>query len=82
MRRLKLEQNHYFGLPNLNYADWKKEGQLFVKLVLSVWLFIFILSTVKIFIPEEKFKQLILPPKSEHWDMKDYPLEKKPGLME
>jgi hypothetical protein len=66
-----------FGLPNSNYPDWEKEHrQIFVRLVLSVWLFIFVLSTLKLFIPIEQYREIIFPGSSTtKWHMVDYSLE-------
>jgi hypothetical protein len=70
-----------FGLPNSNYPDWKKEHhQLFVRLILSVWLFIFVVSTLMLFIPFDRYKEKIFPEIRDKWKMEDYRLEKMPGL--
>ena len=62
-----------FGFPNSNFPDWSKEHrQIFLKLILSVWLFIFVISTMILFIPSERYKDTIVPELKEKWGMKDY----------
>jgi hypothetical protein len=70
-----------FGLPNSNYAEWIKEHrQIFARLILSIWIFIFVLSTINLFIPLEKYSKVLFPELNDKWGMKTYQLEEKPGL--
>jgi len=72
-----------FGIPNSDLPDWEKEHrQFFGKLILPVWIFIFFISTLKIFMPFERFKEIITPESKEKWGMTNYSVEQKPGLAE
>ncbi|MCX6272773.1 MAG: hypothetical protein NTU44_16465 [Bacteroidetes bacterium] len=69
-----------FGLPNSNFVQWNNEHrQIFYRLILSVWLFIFIFSTLKLFIHMERYRYTIFPELNEKWGMKDYSIEPKTG---
>lgn len=62
-----------FGLPNSDLPEWEKEHrQLFLKLIMPVWILIFFISSLNVFIPIEKFRDKIAPELKDKWGMKDY----------
>jgi hypothetical protein len=70
-----------FGLPNSNFPDWIKEHRvLFVKSVVSIWIFLFFISTSKFFISDYEYLRSFFGDINKEWFMKDYSIEEKPGM--
>lgn len=71
-----------FGLPNSNFPHWPVEHRkLFVRLILSVWIFIFAFAFLRLVVPHEDIIEKLVPGKKDVWQMKEYELNKKPGIL-
>ena len=70
------------SIPNSNFIDWSKaHKRILLRAIFIPWLFMFVLTSMKIVLPEGIYTNIFREDTSEeNWKMKDYEIESREGL--